>query len=112
VACGRIHLEPVLRRVYRYGERVGQPLGQENAAERAEFERRMAYFGKSAGEPVYAPRCSIHGVCPACAEALWMEPLASWPRALERNEIECVPAGFIPKAAPPEVEIDLTGVDR
>ena len=112
VACGRIHLEPVLRRGHPNGERVGQPLGPENAAERAEFERRMAYFGKGAGEPVYAPRCTLHGVCPACAEALWMAPLTSWKGAGRDDEIECPPAGFVLKPAPPVVEIDLTGVGQ
>ena len=108
VACGRVHLEPVLARVYRYDERVGRPLGPENAAKRDEFERGRAWYEKERGEPVYAPRCSIYGVCPTCAEALWMAPPASWPGALGRNEVECAPAGFVPKPAPPMVEIDLS----
>ena len=111
-ACGRVHLEPVLGQVYRDDERAGQPLGPENADKRDYFERQWAHYwntwGEARREPVYAPRCSIYGVCAACATSLGMEDEARWPRALEVNELECAPAGFVAKPEPPVVVIDLT----
>ena len=115
VACGRIFLTPALAAVWRNDERAGQPLGPENAKERGEHERQWANYYRTfkgtAPEPVYAPRCTLYGVCIECRVALGMESERDEGRrlrSLETNEIVCPPAGFVPKPAPPVVVIDLT----
>lgn len=112
VACGRIFLKPELTAVWRNDERAGQPLGPENDKERGEYERQWAgFYRETAPEPVYAPRCTLYGVCIQCRVALSMEPERDEGRrlrSLETNEIECRPAGFVPPPAPPVVVIDLT----
>lgn len=112
VVCGRVYLAPVIALVYRDDERAGQPLGPENDVQRVDYTRRWAgymntYHGPARADAVYAPRCSIYGACRDCAERLGMELEARWGRALEPNEIECEPAGFVP-ATCRVVEIDLT----
>lgn len=94
--------------VWRNDERAGQPLGPENDKERGKYERWAA---ETKLEPVYAPRCTLYGVCIQCRVALGMEPEhdeGRRRRSLEANEIECWPAGFVPPPAPPVVAPDLT----